>query len=226
MDIDKILRVNSNVQIALLNPVHKEDEAMGHSLIQAVYDQSFLIMVPIIKGHILYLTEGDQVMVTINVDNARYSFESVVLGKKEKADIKYLELKKPIKLGSSNRRDFYRIEILQPINYQIINEEALNNWENIEPTKKTFMLDLSGQGLSFLLNVPLARDTRLVLKIFLEDTDRFVKLLGKVVRNEEFDGSYKIGVSFENISEIQQDQIVKYVFYTSRKQIQTMKDSY
>ncbi len=225
MEIDKLLRVNSNVQIALKNPEHKEDEGLGQSLIQAVYDKSFLIMVPIIKGHVLYLTKGDEVIVSINADNARYSFESVVLNKKKEADIKYLELKKPLKFVSSNRRKHFRIKILKSINYQIITDEDLNGWENIEPVKEASMIDLSGQGLNFLLNVPLARNVTMVLKIHLDDTDIFIKLLGKVVRNEERDGSYKIGVNFENISERQQDQIVRYVFYTMRKRISVMRDS-
>lgn len=224
MEIDKLLRVNGNVLISLRNAEHKEEEGQGRSIIQAVYDKSFLIMIPIVEGHALYLAKGDAVIVTTNVDNARYSFESVVLNKKKEAGIKYIELKKPSKLVSSNRRKHFRVDFMESINYQIITKEDLNGWESIEPINEASLVDLSGQGLSFLLNVPLARDAMLVLKIHLEDTDVFVKLLGKVVRTEETSGFYKIGVNFEEISERRQDQIVRYIFYTMRKRIQVMRD--
>jgi c-di-GMP-binding flagellar brake protein YcgR len=50
------------------------------------------------------------------------------------------------------------------------------------------------------------------------------KVLGKVVRSEENDGFCKIGVKFLNISEKQEDLIMKYVFHTLRKYIQVNRD--
>jgi len=226
MDIEKLFKVNSRVEVANLGAENKEDEGAGQSLIQDVNDASFSILVPTLNGHTLYLTDGDGVMVWLKVNNARYAFESVVLNKKQKDDVKYLELQKPQKLVSSDRRNFVRIKTLLSANYQIISNKEIDNWESIEPFKRVSLIDLSGQGLSLALNLPLLKDVMMVLSIRLENMNVVVRLLGKVVRCEKQGSAYKVGVEFENISERQQDQVVKYVFYMLRKQIQSKRDDY
>lgn len=224
MNIDKLFQINSHVEVAKLYAENKEDEGLGQSLIQDIYDDSFLMMVPTIDGHILYLTQGDEVMIWLKVDNTRYAFESVVLNEKVESDITYLELQKPQKLVPSNRRNFVRIKTLLSINYQIIKNEEINNWEKIEPHDEASIIDLSGQGLGLALKLPLPKDVMMVLRIRLEHNNVVVKVLGKVVRSEKHAGLYKIGAKFENISERQQDQVMKYVCYILRKHIQTMRN--
>ncbi|MEA4924146.1 MAG: flagellar brake protein [Syntrophomonadaceae bacterium] len=224
IDIEKLFQVNNRVEIAKLNTEDMEDPGPGQSLIQEIEDDDFLVLIPTVKGRDYFLEEGDQVMVWLKVNNTRFAFESVVLDKKQKNDIKYLVLKKPVKLISSNRRNFVRIKTRLTAHYQIISHEEVNDWENIEPFKRVYLIDLSGQGLSLSLSLPLLKDVMLVLKLRLEHLDVTVKLLGRVVRCEKQGNSYKVGVEFQNISERQQDQIVKYVFYMLRKQIQAMRD--
>jgi c-di-GMP-binding flagellar brake protein YcgR len=226
MDVNKLFKINTRVEVAILYGDNKEDEGLGQSLIQDVYDNTFLIMVPTLNGHAVYLTDGDEVMVWLKINNARYAFESVVLNKKEQDNIKYLELQKPQKLVSSNRRNFVRIETPLSVYYQIISDDEINDWEKIEPFRAASLIDLSGQGLSLSINQLLPRDAIMVLSIRLENLNVVVRALGKVVRIEKNAGTYKVGLEFKNIAEREQDQVVKYVFYTLRKQIQTMKDDY
>ncbi len=224
IDIEKILKVNSRVEIAKLSVEDTEDQGLGQSLIQEIEDDDFLVLIPTVKGRDYFLAEGDQIMVWLKVNNTRFAFESVVLDKKQKNDIKYLVLKKPVKLVSSDRRNFVRIKTRLTAHYQIISHEEVNDWENIEPFKRVSLIDLSGKGLSLSLSLPLLKDVMLVLNVRLEHLDVTVKLLGRVVRCEKQGSSYKVGVEFQNISERQQDQIVNYVFYMLRKQIQAMRD--
>ena len=226
MDISKLFRINTQVEVAILYADNQEDEGLGQSLIQDIYDDSFLILVPTLNGQAVYFAAGDEVMVWLKVKNARFAFKSVVLNKKEQDDIKYVELQKPQKLVSSDRRNFVRIKTLLLVNYRIISNEEIDNWENIEPFRAAPLIDLSGQGLSLALNLPLLKGVKLVLSIRLENLNVVVKALGKVVRSEKNATGYKVGIEFENISERKQDQVVKYVFYTLRKQMQIMKDDY
>ena len=226
MDINKLFRINTRVEVAILYADNQEDDGLGQSLIQDISDDSFLILVPTLNGHAVYLAEGDEVMVWLKVNNARFAFESVVLSKKEQDDIQYVELQKPRKLISSDRRNFVRIKTLLSVNYRIISNEEIDNWENIEPFRAASLIDLSGQGLSLALNLPLLKGVKMVLSIRLENLNVVVKALGKVVRSEKNATGYKVGLEFENISERQQDQVVKYVFSTLRRQMQIMKDDY
>jgi Predicted glycosyltransferase len=223
IDIEQLFKVNSRVEIAKLHTDNSEDEGLGQSLIQEIEDEDFLVLIPTIKGRDYFLTEGDQVMVWLKANNARYAFESVVLGKRYKNDIKYLVLQKPISLVSSDRRNFVRIKTMLTANYQIISREEADDWETVEPFKRAPMIDLSGRGLSLNLNLPLLKDVMMVLGIRLEYLNVELKLLGRVIRCEKRGGSYKVGIQFENINERQQDMVVKYVFYILRKQIQIMR---
>lgn len=226
MNIDKILQVNTRVEVAKLYPGNEESVTAGMSLIQEIYNDSILIMVPIQNRHVLYLTQGDEVIVWVTVDNARYAFKSMVLDKTKEADIRYIVLKKPQKVTTSERRNFVRLKKLLPIKYEIITDETKNNWQNIVPARKTFMLDISGKGISLSFEKALLKDVLMVLAIPLEINDITLKVLGKVVRSEKSDDYYKLGINFINISEKQEDLIMKYVFANLRKYIQTNRDDF
>lgn len=228
MKIDKILQINSRVEIAKLYPENEEDQIIGLSLIQEIDNNSFLIMVPIQNRHVLYLTKGDEVIVWITVDNARYAFESIVMNEKVEIGIKYFELKKPQKLTSSERRNFVRVKKFLPIKYKVIKDGKEDNWESIQASEEASMLDISGKGISLSVNKPLLRDLLMVLAIPLEmnNVTLITKVLGRVVRSEKTDSFYKIGINFVNISEKQEDLIMKYVFDTLRKFIQINRDDF
>jgi hypothetical protein len=53
-----------------------------------------------------------------------------------------------------------------------------------------------------------------------------VKILGKVVRNDPQENIFRIGVRFENASELQQDLIMKHLFFTMRKYIQINREDF
>ena len=57
LNIANALKINSKVEIALIND--EENLTFAHSLIQDLNNDSFSILVPMHKGHILYLVVGD-----------------------------------------------------------------------------------------------------------------------------------------------------------------------
>jgi len=226
MNIERVLQVNRKVEITVING--RTDTDWGQSLIQELYNDSFSIMVPVRVGHTVYLEKGDEVMVSILSDDARYSFKSEVIDKRKEAGIRYVLLKKPLKLTTSERRNLVRAKTLLSIKYIIIQKEEEKHWESIEPVNVASVIDLSGRGISLSLNQPLATDISVVLSIPLEinNIQATIKLFGKVVRCEQNNGFYRIGLKFENINEKQEDLIMRYVFYALRKYIQVSRDDY
>lgn len=225
MIIDKILRINNKIGVAI---ALEEKQIFGQSLIQEVYDESFSIMVPIRDGHAVYLAPGDDVSVFILTDNVRYAFETKVLGKELKSGIKLVVLKKPQKLTTADRRDSVRINTLLFIQYAVIENNQADNWENIEPNQEAYVINLSGKGLRLSLKWPILKGVLIVLSLHLETKKNKVKvkLLGEVVRCEEIDGLYQIGVNFASITESQQSLIIRYVFENLRKSIQLNREDY
>lgn len=228
MSNEQILLVNSKVEIALLNHQPEEDQVLGQSLIQEVNHDSFSIMVPIKEGHTLYLTKGDEVIVSISVDNSRYTFQSEVLDKKKEANIALVVLKNPDRIIASERRDLVRIKTLLPTRYELLNHVNLSNWEDIEPLKEGYITDLSGNGLSLSLEGPLVKNAIVLLSMHLEmkNVNINTKLLGEVVRCEKADNHYRIGVKFDTITDRQQGLIINFVCHNLRRQIQIYRDDY
>jgi len=220
------LQINSRIEVALVND--DENQLFSKSLIQEICDESFSIMNPIHNGHGLSLDIGDEVIVSILINKVRYAFETEVLSKKSESDIKLVVLKMPQKLATADRRNFVRIKNLLPVKYENLEKNQIEKWGEIELSKEAYITDLSGKGLSLSIKSPLSRSAVIVLKIHLEteDINVKVKLLGEVVRCEQAEGLYRIGVKFLNITQQQQDLIIKYVFHSLRKSIQLNRDEY
>lgn len=223
MNIKQVLQVHRKVEIKIINSQTDADVIIGQSLIQELHND-LIIMVPMKD----VLETGDKVMVSILSDDSRYTFKSEVTDIKIEAGIKYIWLEKPHKLTTSERRNLVRTKTLLPIKYIIIQKEEENHWEKSEPIKTASIIDLSGRGISLLLNQPLTEDILVVLSIPIEinDIKKSLKLLGKVVRCEQNNGLFRIGIKFEKITENQEDLIMRYVFYTLRRYIQVARDDY
>ncbi len=226
MIIEKTFKINSKIEIAIVDD--EENQIFANSVIQEVNNDSFSILVPIHDGHVLYLAEGDKVVVSLLLNNLRYAFETEVLRKERKAEINMVVLIKPQQLTTSDRRNLVRIKTLVPTKYEIVNNLNIDKWESIVPTFDAYVTDLSGTGLSLTLELPMLKETLMVLSIDLEtnDINVKVKLLGEVVRCEKIDRRYRIGVKFNCITERQQRLIIRYVFHSLRKSIQLHKDDY
>jgi c-di-GMP-binding flagellar brake protein YcgR len=223
--IERTLKINSKIEIAIVND--EENKIFAQSIIQEVDSDSFSIMVPIHNGHALYLTEGDEVVVSLLLNNVRYAFKTEVTGKKNKTELKLVVLKNPQKLTTSDRRNLVRIKTLIPIEYEVLKFSDIDNWQNILPKFNAYITDLSGQGLNLSLDWPVSIESLMVIIINLETNhiNTQVKLLGEVVRSERIDKRYRIGIKFINITERQQDLVINYVFYSLRKSIQLHKDN-
>lgn len=217
---ENVLQVNNKIEIALAND---EDPIFGQSLIQEVFDDSFSIMVPIHNGHALYFKIDDDVLVSMLINNVRYSFKTTVLNKTREFDLKLLVLKMPQKLETADRRTLVRIKTLLPIKYKIIARTQQDIWENIEPEKEAYLTDLSGKGLSLSMEKAQLRDAIMVLSLHLGN-DTEMKLLGEVVRCEQINKRYRIGLEFIDITERQEDLIISYVFQCLRMTMKLGRD--
>jgi c-di-GMP-binding flagellar brake protein YcgR len=217
---ETVLQVNNKIEIALAND---EDLIFGKSLIQEVLDDSFSIMVPIHNGHGLYFKIDDEVIVSLLINNVRYSFKTTVLKKTREFDLKLLVLKMPQKFETADRRTLVRIKTLLPIKYKIIGPTQQVTWEDIEPEKEAYLTDLSGKGLSLSMEKAQFRDVIMVLSLHLGN-DTEMKLLGEVVRCEQINKRYRIGLEFIDITERQEDLIISYVFQCLRKTMKLSRD--
>jgi len=226
MNLDRILQPGVHMEISLSEP--GEREMVWDAQVHTVSPISFLVAAPASVDDNIISPVGQEVKVWASLDDARYSFICLVLGEQVQGGKSYLELKKPQKLISSERRDFVRMKSHLELKFEIISQEDTKLWKKIEPTQAANLFDLSGVGLSFKYPRALPPGTALVLSLPLEmkNASMTVKILGTVVRNDLHENEYRIGIRFENVSELQQDLIMKHLFFTMRKYIQISRDDF
>ncbi len=224
MNLDRILRPGAHLEISLGG--QGEEELVWDAKVHSSSLDSFLISAPAYIDQDIISPVGREVVVWAALDDARCSFDSMVLGEQVQNGYTYLELKKPQKLTTSDRRNFVRMKSHLAINFDIIDSEDVKQWKKIEPTREASLIDLSGVGLSFLSNHEFTLGTYMVFALPLEmkNASITVKMLGTVVRNDPHDKFFRIGVRFEHVTELQQDLIMKHLFHTMRKYIQISRD--
>jgi c-di-GMP-binding flagellar brake protein YcgR len=218
--MENAIQVNNKIEVALADD---QQQIYGHSLIQQVFDDSFSIMVPIYEGKSLHYDIDDEVVVSVLINNVRYSFKSVVVNKTVESNLRLLILKMPQKLEPADRRNLVRIKTLLPVKYEIIESDQQNNWKIIEPDKEAYLTDLSGNGLSISIDKVISSGVLMVLHFNLGNGVE-MKTLGEVVRCEKMNKRYRIGVKFRDTTERQEDLIISYVFQCLRKTIKLSRE--
>ncbi len=217
---ENAIQVNNRIEVDLADD---ERKVFGHSLIQEVFNDSFSIMTPIYEGHSLNYRINDEVIVSVLINNVRYSFKTTVINIVKDINLRLLVLEMPRELQPADRRNLVRIKTLLPIKYTIIDPEQLDTWRNFEPDNETYLTDLSGNGLSISLEKSLISGVLIVLNLNLGNGTE-MKILGEVVRCEKLNKQYRTGIKFKDITERQEDLIISYVFQCLRKIIKLSRE--
>ena len=226
MNLDRILKPGMHIEFTFGGP--DDEKTVWKARIQANRADSFVIAAPEYMDRAVIAPVGREVVVWAGVDNARCCFDSRIWREISEQGSILLELEKPQKLMASDRRHFVRMKSHLPVKFAVIGPEEIGQWKNAEPVTPATLIDLSGVGLSFKYQQQFSAETRMVFDLPLEmkNTAITVRMLGRVVRSEPYEYSFRVGVRFDNASELQQDLIMKHLFYTMRKNIQINRDDF
>ncbi|MGM0651874.1 MAG: flagellar brake protein [Bacillota bacterium] len=104
-------------------------------------------------------------------------------------------------------------------------EDYLKSLHEIVPGKNAFTLDISGGGLRMVTLEPLNRHDRLILKLEIDEkqSKRILLLETRVVRVVPLNlggwKRYRVGVSFIDLDQKLQEDIISYLFKIMRKKV-------
>lgn len=123
-------------------------------------------------------------------------------------------------LRRNQLRQFVRIEANLPLKFRITKTESEESKQLFGTLLQSKIADISGGGLSFLLDKPLVPGDLVSLNFQLS-TSAFVGVAGRVLRVSLQEGKtavfYKHHVQFLNIEHKSRERIVKYVFEKQRQ---------
>lgn len=204
------LKVNDRVEIVGIEKSYR-------SLIIDKNEDFILINIPVNDGEYLMLHIGEKVEMNLYSEDGRcFNFFGDVVSKGKDGNVLYYKLTTPYNLKRIQRRNFFRVDIVNTVEYKkitnILEEEICNL-----PYKKSLMVDLSGGGIKLKLKGNVKKKDLLLVKILVKGKDLILK--GEIVRVENTEDKEKLcGIRFLDITESQSDMIIEELFEIMRKQ--------
>ena len=205
----KNFRLNVNQRIDVVS-----NKKEYKSIITDIGDDWIKINIPVYNDEHL-LAEIDEVMeINVYFNSGRcYKFNAKVLAKEVEKNISCYKLSKAFNIKRIQRREYFRVEVLNRVYYKNIT----NCEENELSYDQVIMVDLSGNGVKLKIKGKVKKDDILSIKMKLHNTDIIVK--GKVVRVEDAEYGHKLcGIKFMDITEDQIDKIMEELFTIMRHQ--------
>lgn len=204
------LKVNDQIEVIVNDKSYK-------SLIIDVDSDWIKINLPVNNEDYLMLSAGDIIEVNTYLNNGKcYNFNAKIICDGSEVNSDYYKLSEPYNVKRIERRDFFRVGVLEPVYYKNISGINEKNHVNL-PYISALMLDLSGGGIKIKVKEDVKLDDSFLVKIIINKQD--LVLRGQVVCVENVaDRENLCGVKFIDITEAQSDKIICEVFKIIRKQ--------
>ena len=204
------LKVNSRIEVVA-------DEKSYKALIIDIEDDNIKINIPVRNDEYLMLYKDDKIEINSYLDDGKcFNYYCNVISKGKDNNVIYYKLTLPYDVRRIQRRNFFRVNLLEEVTYKNITNKTENEIEEL-PYKSGIMIDLSGGGLKVRTKEKLKGNDIIVMRIKMTGIE--VKLKGQIVRIEtSIDNNFLYGVKFLDITEMESDKIIRELFEIMRKQ--------
>lgn len=205
------LKVNDRIEVVVNKKVYK-------TLIIDLEDDSLMINLPVGDGEYLMVHINQKIEMNCFLDDGRcFNFYSKVISRGKEGNIIYYEISKPFDIKKIQRRNFFRVGLLDTIEYKKITDINKEEFASV-PYKDAFMVNLSGGGLKLkVIDDTIKRDDLLLIRIRIKEME--IELKCAIVRIENTEDKEKLcGLKFLDITPVQTDIIIQGLFEIARKQ--------
>jgi c-di-GMP-binding flagellar brake protein YcgR len=204
------LKVNDRVEVLI-------GEKACKALIIDVQDDFLKINVPVYDGEYLMLHSGEKIEMNAYLnDNGCFNFYSEVISRGKEGNIIYYKISTPYNIKKIQRRNFFRVGFINPIEYKKITNIDEEDIASI-PYKQGVMVDLSAGGLKLKTNDAITKQDLLMVNLKLNKVQLEIKC--DIVRIENAADKDKLcGLRFIDITPPQSEKIIQELFAIMRKQ--------
>lgn len=204
------LKVNDRIEVIVNEKPYK-------ALIMDVEEDFMRINVPVYEGDYLMLHSGEKIEMNSYLDEGGcFNFYSTVISRGKEGSIIYYKISLPFDIRKIQRRNFFRVSVLNTIEYKIITGIDEEDFDNI-PYEEGIMVDLSGGGLKFKAKRDIKKSDLLLINLRLSKIQAKIKC--DIVRIENTADKEKLcGLRFLDITPAQSEKIIQELFEISRKQ--------
>ena len=204
------LEINDRIEVLVEEKTYK-------ALIIDIQDEFLRINVPVNDGEYLMLHSGERVEVNSYSEEDRcYNFHAEVISRGKEGNIMYFKISIPYDIKKIQRRNFFRVGLVNPIEYKIITNINEADFDNV-PYKEGLMVDLSAGGLKLKIKDNIKKEDILLINIKLKKIQAELKC--DIVRIDNTpDKETLCGLRFIDIIPAQGEKIIEELFEIVRKQ--------
>lgn len=179
-------------------------------VLERIDDDNYSVAVPISKGLLISMLNGTNITVLYPLENIGViHFPAKVISKKKMENIPVMHIMRVGEIVKNQRRNYFRMPIAVDLKINRKSRELL----------RAHSRDLSGGGMRLLSDMDLIEDELFDMSFSLGGREFFLK--AKVVRSFGVRESrkYEIAVEFVDISEMDRNDIISYLFHKQRLMI-------
>lgn len=204
------LRVNDRIEVI------KDDKAYK-TLIIDIQDDNLRINLPVVDGEYLMLHTNEVIQINSYLDESRcFNFSSKVISRGREGNIIYYSISAPFDVKKIQRRNFFRVNLLDEVQYKVITDVDKEIIDSI-PYHNGLMVDLSGGGLKLKVKEKIKKEDIVLVKIAIKAMT--IELKCSVARIEVTqEKEILCGLKFLDITQNQTDLIIEELFTIVRKQ--------
>ena len=204
------VKINDRVEVI-------KDEKAYKSLIVDIHDDFLKINLPVNDGNYLMLNSNEKIEMNSYLDDGRcYKFYTTIISRGKENNIIYYKMSLPFEIEKIQRRNFFRVDLTNTVEYKKITLVEEEDFESI-PYKKGIMVDLSAGGLKLKIRDNIKNDDLLLVKMKLNETEMNLKCDIVRIQNTE-DKENLCGLRFRDIIPAQSELIVSELFKIMRRQ--------
>ena len=181
------------------------------------------ISCPIFESKFVIISLGKKIRLSFH--DEKYGlmyFDGVVSSREKKDNIVLLNVKVNSKIEKMQRRNYFRLDCLLDVQYEIAESAETGQPVKKTCTKKAIAKNISGSGACIVTDDKILKNAEFNLRIFL-NPDSYITTQCIVMRSSTLRESsitkYELGLYFKEISSKDQDMLIKYIFDQQRLQL-------
>lgn len=200
-----------------------EDETKYTSRVEDFSGELLIVAMPTSKEGVPVIPyKGEQVYglaIGKEKTHSRYRFMTTFESYGKEGNVPVWRIKMPAEVERFQNREFVRVKVSQTMHISFIDEEGART----DPIL-TWTVDISGNGVSFLLEEPVEENVKAAVEIEGIPEVGTLSTLVRVVRCAEIkrkqgDTAYLVGVTFLDLPKTKTNQIVRWLFSVQRRAI-------
>lgn len=215
------IQIGTRLELELLN---RNNEKVGDTYVSQLLERQenncLIISAPIFEARLIFISLQTQLRLTfIHHKYGLLGFTALVIGREFRGNIAVLivqPVNEPVKI---QRRTHFRLDCMADV---LVRPNETNSKADHKPAIKAFTKNISGSGLCIVTSVNIPKNSEVDIELSLADN---ILIIAKciVIRNTQFEvkksKSYEIALHFTDISQKDQDNLIRYIFEQQRMQL-------